>query len=75
MVLFVEMQRYNNTNSSNYRRSGHRRNHFKQNLMRNANAYVEHLFEVRVDDAFIFSNSKIFRKRLSFDFICLPVCE
>lgn len=33
--------RYNNTN----RRSGYRRNHFKQNLMRDANAYVEHLFE------------------------------
>lgn len=37
--------RYNNNYSNNCRRSGHRRNHFKQNLMRNANAYVDYLFE------------------------------
>ncbi|KMT15308.1 hypothetical protein BVRB_3g060170 [Beta vulgaris subsp. vulgaris] len=35
--------RYNNIN--NNRRSGYRRNHFKQNLLRNANAYAEYLFE------------------------------
>ncbi|XP_021770365.1 uncharacterized protein LOC110734508 [Chenopodium quinoa] len=37
--------RYKNNNNSYNRRAGYRRNHFKQNLMRNANAYVDHLFE------------------------------